>query len=90
MALPLETVKIPGHVSMQDPGAVYNIYNAEKPPYVIPGPKRYVSGVSAFTEVKQAGEQHEGLLPADAVLTNANWWGVEVPSYNDEAGCRKV
>lgn len=61
----------------------------------MPGPAPYQPGVSAtesITGSKAAKfstkqDQNEGLLPQDAVLTNANWWGVEVAAYTTEAGC---
>ena len=71
-ALPSETVKIPGHVSIRDPSMLYNIYDGMKATYPLSGPKRYVSGLSNFTKVDQQPPQKEGLLPANAILTNAN------------------
>lgn len=69
---------------------LYDIYDYKKLPYPLPGPKRYISGASPFTKVKAEKLQKEGVLPTNVVLTNANWWGVEVPGYTDERGCRKV
>lgn len=61
------------------------------------GPAPYQEGITATLDitgekavkfsVKQV--QDEGLLPQDAVITNANWWGVEVSAYTTEDGCWK-
>lgn len=91
-AVPVDTVEIPGHVGSNHPGVLFNIYNNPKFPYAIPGPKVYQSGVSKATQIKQDRSKLPklGRLPNGVVLTNANWWTTEVPSYNDEAGCWRV
>ncbi|KAH6676561.1 glycosyl hydrolase family 61-domain-containing protein [Halenospora varia] len=88
-AVPQDTVKIPGYVSITDPSVLYNIYTP-KGDYVTPGPAVYKSGASTKAAVMQASTaqtQTEGQLPENVVLTNANWWGVEVASYSTESGC---
>lgn len=34
--------------------------------------------------------QTEGLKPANCVLENANWCGIELDSYSTQVGCRNV
>jgi len=86
-----ETVSIPGYVSLEDPAVLFNIYEAKFPAPRV-GPAPYTS--SANTGNVNAGSekpiQSEGLLPENAVVTNANWWGIEVESYTTEDGCWKV
>jgi hypothetical protein len=91
---PQKTVKIPGYITASDPSVLFNIYTP-KFPYTLPGPERYRSASGGGTKAKAAGSQNvntqnEGLLPENVVLTNANWWGVEVESYTDEDGCWRV
>lgn len=88
--LPSNTVKIPGHVSLEDPGLRYDIYDSRKPSYQLSGPKQYVGGSSPVIKYDRQPSQEEGLLPSNSVLTNANWWAVEVPAYRDGKGCRKA
>jgi hypothetical protein len=87
--VPQNTVKIPGYVNITDPSVLFNIYTP-KWPYNTPGPEVYKSGSSSSILVKPVAHQTEGLLPANAILENANWWAVELPSYSDEEGCDNV
>ncbi|KAL2066489.1 hypothetical protein VTL71DRAFT_2560 [Oculimacula yallundae] len=84
--LPRDTVSIPGYVGIKNESVLFDLY---KPiwPYLEPGPEVYTSGTSSAKVVEAVIRQTEGLLPRDAYLTNANWWGVEVSSYDDEDGC---
>ncbi|KAF7869719.1 hypothetical protein EAF04_004503 [Stromatinia cepivora] len=94
-AVPKDTVSIPGYVNITDSSVLYNIWNPPPTPYTMPGPAPYQPGISATDSItgtkavkfsaKQS--QNEGLLPPNAVLTNANWWGVEVATYTTEEGC---
>ncbi|KAG4427186.1 hypothetical protein IFR05_017331, partial [Cadophora sp. M221] len=85
-ALPRDTVKIPGYVGMEDEGVRFDVY---KPvwPFPEPGPGVYVPGVSPMRVVEPVERQTEGVLPRNSVVTNANWWSVEVSPYVDEDGC---
>ncbi|SRR6266536_151439 len=91
-AVPKDTVSIPGHVKISDPSVLFNIYEP-KWPYPMPGPTPYVGGSSPNTKVAAAKltiTQDEGMLPDNVVLTNANWWGIELDPYFTEAGCRNA
>lgn len=86
---PVDTVKIPGYVTIQDPSVLFNIYEP-KWPYPMPGPAPYVSGSSSNKTVIPLRKQDEGLLPAKVVVTNANWWAMELDSYSTVDGCWNV
>ncbi|QSZ34196.1 hypothetical protein DSL72_005785 [Monilinia vaccinii-corymbosi] len=94
-ATPKDTVSIPGYVKISDPSVLYSIWNPSPIPYKMPGPAPYQPGSSAAidtTGVEAAKfsakqDQTEGLLPQNAVLTNANWWAIEVAAYTTEDGC---
>ncbi|THV49177.1 hypothetical protein BGAL_0208g00290 [Botrytis galanthina] len=95
-AVPKDTVSIPGYVNIHSPSVLYNIWNPPPTPYTMAGPAPYQPGVSSTSNTTGSkaakfspftATQHEGLLPQDAALTNANWWGVEVAAYTTEAGC---
>lgn len=86
-------VSIPGHVHPQDKGLWFNMYQMPPAPvnYQIPGPKlfRPTSG-GAGANVKAAlsmPTNYPGAVPKECILKNANWCGVEVPSYTTEDGC---
>ena len=86
-----ETVSIPGHVSIEDPAVLFNIYEPKFPaPRVGPEPYTSNSTTGKPKVLDQKPMQSEGLLPENAVVTNANWWGVEVDPYSTENGCWKV
>lgn len=85
---PTDTVKIPGYVNITDQSVLFNIFEP-KWPYVEPGPKAYVAESSAGN-VQPMKTQLEGLLPGNAILENANWWGVNFNAYTTEAGCWNV
>lgn len=53
----------------------------------MPGPKVATLTSGAGTASEAQTQQNEGLRPAGCMDENANWCGVEVPSYSDEAGC---
>jgi hypothetical protein len=91
-AHPAQTVSIPGYVNINDPSVLFNIYTP-KWPYPMPGPTPYVGGSSPAIKIKAAlrpQTQSEGLLPGNAILTNANWWGVELDPYTTATGCWNV
>ncbi|KAH8889731.1 family 61 glycoside hydrolase, partial [Thozetella sp. PMI_491] len=90
LSIPAEQrVSIPGYVAMGEPSVSFNIYaNPLALPYHIPGPKVFeVPSVGAFAADAAATQQTQGVIPASALITNANWAGVEVPDYTTEAGC---
>jgi hypothetical protein len=95
-SLPTDTVSIPGYVNITDASVLYNIYDPPSTAYVAPGPAPYQSKSTATTDISKSVKfsvqksQTEGLLPSDAVITNGNWWGVEVPAYTTEDGCWAV
>ncbi|KAL2129673.1 hypothetical protein VTI74DRAFT_7452 [Chaetomium olivicolor] len=91
---------IPGHISATDPGLSFNVYKDDpvSNPYHVVGPDVFFpttfsfspSSSSAKTNTKvqtQSASQTDGLVPASCLLKNANWCGVEVPSYNSETSC---
>ena len=88
-AKPNKTVSIPGYVTIKDPSVLFNIYQP-KWPYPMPGPAVYSGGVVSGNKVASLPKQDEGLLPAKFVVTNANWWGVELDSYSTQDGCWNV
>ncbi|KAM7203823.1 Glycosyl hydrolase family 61 domain containing protein [Naviculisporaceae sp. PSN 640] len=82
-------VSIPGHVKLGDKSIHFNIYDEPlKLPYNTPGPKPFipVAGGSSPGVVKKV-VQTQGAVPPSCLVKNANWCGVEVPSYSDETGC---
>lgn len=85
-SLPQNTVSIPGYVNISDPSVLFNIYTP-KWLYPMAGPEPYTSGLSPSTQVKTVLNQSEGLVPSNVVLTNANWWGIELDSYSTVDGC---
>ena len=104
-ATPLDTVAIPGHVSMEKNHAAMTFSIWKEPmalPYPMFGPKPYapsanpqrraaaaVPSLSLLPRTSQSTQQ-TGLVPADCVFENDNWCGLELPSYADEAGCWKA
>jgi hypothetical protein len=86
---PTDTVSIPSYIDITDPGVLFNVWNP-KWPYPGFGPEIYVGGSSPSTSVEAVEEQKEALLPKNALVTNANWWGVELDPYSTEAGCWNV
>ncbi|ESZ97680.1 glycoside hydrolase family 61 protein [Sclerotinia borealis F-4128] len=94
-AVPKDTVSIPGYVSISDSSVLYNIWDPPPTPYTMAGPAPFQPGSSPTLNITgaQAAKfsanqgQGEGLLPQNAILTNANWWAVEVAAYTTEAGC---
>ncbi|EPE09983.1 endoglucanase b [Ophiostoma piceae UAMH 11346] len=95
LAIPSEyKVSIPGYVKAGDPSVSFNIYEPVYP-YPIPGPpvftpdlsntkKESAATVSSTDNLLAAGIE---LVPSTCLVKNANWCGVEVPSYSTEAGC---
>ncbi|KAI1337426.1 lytic polysaccharide monooxygenase [Xylariaceae sp. FL0016] len=83
-------VSIPGHVKAGDPGLTFNIY-APHFPYPMPGPAVFVPPAPKTNSGKSGSGtglvQTEGGVPADYLIKNANWVGVEVPDYMTEGGC---
>ena len=87
---PGNTVSIPGHVDMSNPAMTFNIYDQPmKLPYPKFGPPAYTSKSERGLEVL-ATEQTEGLKPANCVLENENWCGIELDRYSGQDACWKV
>ncbi|KAK0641518.1 glycosyl hydrolase family 61-domain-containing protein, partial [Cercophora newfieldiana] len=86
---PASKASIPGHLSPQDPGLIFNIYDRHRPAYVIPGPAVFFPGPVAPSKVKAATplSEAQGGIPEACLLKNANWCGFEVPDYTTEDGC---
>lgn len=93
-AIPQNTVSIPGYVSMQANTAAltFHIWDGHLAlPFPTIGPAVYTSsGKRDITNRAIPTQQSKGLMPANCILQNANWCGVEVPSYSDQAGCWAV
>ncbi|RYP03389.1 hypothetical protein DL765_010524 [Monosporascus sp. GIB2] len=92
------SVSIPGHVAVDEPGLTFNIYSENpKFPYPVPGPAVFVPPSSSSPSVSAAAgnkkapssatRQRTGGVPADYLIKNANWVGVEVAAYSTERGC---
>ena len=87
-------VSIPGYVKAGDPSVSFNIYEPVYP-YPIPGPPVFTPDPSNIKKKSAAaGSSTKNLLaagielvPSTCLLKNANWCGVEVPSYSTESGC---
>lgn len=80
---------IPGYVNAKTPGVDFDIYKEPMAPYVIPGPKVYLPTVSKSKIVTSKARQQVGVIPQDCILTNANWCGKAIESYNGEDACWK-
>jgi len=87
--MPADTIKIPGYVNIKDPSVLFNIWTPIFP-YPMVGPAPYQNGTSPTIHMDPLTTQGEGLLPKDAIATNANWWGMELDSYTTEDGCWNV
>ncbi|KAF2739033.1 hypothetical protein EJ04DRAFT_485358 [Polyplosphaeria fusca] len=88
--VPESTVSIPGYVKAGEESVSYDIYNDDNSKYPVPGPavaKLSSSSSAAGTQLKAQMTQNEGFKPKDAICENGDWFGFEVPSYSDEAGC---
>ncbi|KAI0205192.1 lytic polysaccharide monooxygenase [Astrocystis sublimbata] len=86
------SVSIPGYLQPNDPSVTYNIYEDEeysdpKKPYPRMGPKPFTPAAKVKAANSKVVHQTEGEVPNSCILVNANWCGVEVPSYNDLEGC---
>ncbi|KAI2635084.1 lytic polysaccharide monooxygenase [Xylaria nigripes] len=85
-----KSVSIPGHVHASDPGLTFNIYTPSFP-YPLPGPKVFSVPRPGSKDVATDGpsipKQMQGVIPSNYIVKNANWVGIEVPDYNNEAGC---
>ncbi|KAK5631088.1 hypothetical protein RRF57_006803 [Xylaria bambusicola] len=88
-----KSVSIPGYLTKDDPSVMYNIYSDEeysdpKKPYPMMGPEPYVPAATLKASSGTVIRQTEGNIPNSCLLVNANWCGVEVPSYkNNLTGC---
>ncbi|KAI1753639.1 lytic polysaccharide monooxygenase [Xylaria castorea] len=87
-----KSVSIPGYLQAEDPSVTYNIYKDEeyadpKKPYPMMGPEPFVAVANLKASSGKVVHQTEGEIPDSCLLLNANWCGVEVPSYNDLTGC---
>ena len=87
---PANTVSIPGYVNMSNPAMTFNIYDQPmKLPYPIFGPPVYTSTSKRGLELR-SDQQMEGLKPANCVLENDNWCGIELADYSGETACWNV
>lgn len=93
---------IPGYVKAGDPSVTFNIYTPVFP-YPMPGPPVFFPEASAVAAASSnnrisssssssnlaASAQRVGaaFVPGACLIKNANWCGVEVPSYTTEDGC---
>jgi hypothetical protein len=83
---PESTVSIPGHMKAGEPSTSFDIYNTDNAKYTMPGPA-VAKLVAKSNTASTASAQSQGLKPQGCLVENANWCGVEVPSYTDESGC---
>ncbi len=86
--IPQETVSIPGYLQPDDPSVIFNVYTPNWP-YTMPGPPPYTN-TRPSVQVSQVTLQKVGLVPSNAIVTNANWWAVELDSYSTSDGCWNV
>lgn len=89
-ALPETTVAIPGYVEAGQPPVSFDIWTVPlKLPYPLPGPAIYSPSISGSSKIvaQNTLTQTEGVWPADCVLYNANWCGVELDQYSTATGC---
>ncbi|KAE9371285.1 carbohydrate-binding module family 18 protein [Stipitochalara longipes BDJ] len=84
--LPKDVVSIPGYIQAGDSTLQFDI-SAPELPYTVPGPKVYVSNISLTIQHPSLPFQNAGMLPSNAVLTNANWFGLELSPYSTAEGC---
>ena len=87
-----KSVSIPGHLAADDPGLTFDIYAPKLAlPYPVPGPGVFVpsgpSSSSPSTNAAKVVRLAEGGVPADFLIKNANWVGVELAPYKTEDGC---
>ncbi|KAH8158473.1 hypothetical protein CIB48_g9775 [Xylaria polymorpha] len=93
LSIPSEkSVSIPGYLQADDPSVTYNIYKDEeysdpKKPYPMMGPEPLVPAANLKASSGKVVHQTQGEIPDSCLLLNANWCGVEVPSYDDLTGC---
>ncbi|KAM7222689.1 Glycosyl hydrolase family 61 domain containing protein [Rhypophila decipiens] len=81
-------VSIPGHVKLGDKSIHFNIYDQPlKLPYDTPGPKPFIPAAGGGSVGQKKVAQTQGAVPNTCLVKNANWCGVEVPSYTTETGC---
>ncbi|KAK5628522.1 hypothetical protein RRF57_004237 [Xylaria bambusicola] len=85
-----QSVSIPGHVSANEVGLTFNIY-APSFPYPPPGPKAFAVPLPKNGDIDTTGpsvpKQTQGVIPANYIVKNANWVGMEVPDWTDEGSC---
>ena len=88
---PKDTVEIPGYISFANNNAAltFSLYDQPmKLPYPMFGPPVYTASSSSKRSIsRRAMQQTQGLEPANCVLQNVNWCGIEIDSYSDETGC---
>ena len=90
--MPSNTVSIPGYINMDTNKAAltFNIYNEPMAlPYPMFGPPVFGSSMKRDIKLEQRTPpaQTQGLPPANCVLENVNWCGIEQASYSTEDGC---
>jgi hypothetical protein len=87
--LPKDVVSIPGYIKAGDPALQFNI-SSPMLPYTVPGPNVYLTDVSPTIQHPSLPFQGMGVLPSNVVLTNANWFGIELSPYSTEEDCKNV
>lgn len=93
--VPESTIAIPGpdYVKAGEPSVKFNIYMNKNADYQVPGPavaKFTRSSNNAAEDGGARSRKAEGIVPETCIAQNANWCGVEVPSYSNEDGCWKA
>lgn len=89
-SLPENTVAIPGFVEAGQPPVSFDIWTVPMAlPYPMPGPAIYSPSISGASKIvaQNTLSQTEGVWPANCVLYNANWCGVELNQYSTATGC---
>jgi len=87
---PGNTVSIPGYVSAQHPGVIYNWWLKKGADYKLPGPEPEPctkSSNGGDTPIKVPFTPHRY---GECVVKNANWCAVSPPEYSNEASCWEV
>jgi hypothetical protein len=87
--LPKDVVSIPGYIKAGDPALQFDI-SSPMLPYTVPGPNVYLTDVSPIIQHPSLPFQGVGVLPSNVVLTNANWFGIELSPYSTEEDCKNV
>ena len=84
-----DVVSIPGYIKAGDPALRFDV-SSPMLPYIVPGPKVYLTNVSPTIQHPSLPFQDVGVLPLNVVLTNANWFRIELSPYSTEEDCKNV